>query len=51
MWILTIIIIILMAIAVGYTFLVTIGYDNFKGITLQLDEMYTNTAEMACAVF
>jgi hypothetical protein len=31
-------------------FLVTTGYDNFNGITLELDEMYTNTDEMACAV-
>lgn len=51
MTILTIIITVLMFIAVGYTFLVTTGYDNFKGITIQLDEMYTNTGEMAYAVF
>ena len=38
-------------VVIGYTFLVTTGYDNFKGINLQLDERYTNTNEMACAVF
>lgn len=35
----------------GYVFLVTTGYDNLKGINLQLDEMYSDTNEMACAVF
>jgi hypothetical protein len=47
----TIIITILIVITLGYIFLITIGYDNFRGITLQLDDVYTNTSEMACAVF
>lgn len=41
----------IMLVVVGYADLVTTGYDNFKGITLQLDEMYKNTGEMAYAVF
>lgn len=40
-----------MLVVVCYANLVTTGYDNFRGITLQLDEMYTNTNEMACVVF
>lgn len=38
------------AALLGYTFLSTTGYDYFHGITLQLDEMYTNINEMADAV-
>jgi flavorubredoxin len=43
--------IIVMVVILGYTGLVTTGYDNFKGINLQLDEMYTSSNEMAYAVF
>lgn len=32
-----------------YTNMVTFGYDNFKGITLELDEMYNNDTEIAYA--
>lgn len=47
---LSILALVAMLAIVWYTFLVTTGYDNFKGITLQLDDMYSNTNEMACAV-
>lgn len=49
MSIFTIIIIIFMFSAVFFSWLVTVGYDNFKGITLQLDQMYNNPTEMAYA--
>lgn len=38
------------AALLGYVFLSTTGYDYIHGITLQLDEMYTNINEMADAV-
>jgi len=34
-----------------YAGLVTSGFDNFRGITLQLDDVYNNPKKMACAVF
>lgn len=48
--VLTIIIAIAMFAAFAYTLLVTVGYDNFSGITLELDNMYNNTREIADAV-
>jgi flavorubredoxin len=38
-----------MFIAVVYSGLVSIRYDNFKGITLELDKIYSNTSEMEYA--
>lgn len=40
---------VLMLSAAAYSFLTSTGYDNFKGITLELDTMYDNTTEMAHA--
>ena len=51
MGVFTIIISILIIAVLGYIFLLSIGYDNFRGITLQLDEVYTSIDEMTCAVF
>lgn len=47
----SIILIVLVPVVLGYLFFITMGHDNFRGITLQLDDMYTNKNEMARAVF
>lgn len=47
----TIALIIIFGIIVVYAILVTMGYDNLRGITIHLDEIYSNTKLMACAVF
>jgi hypothetical protein len=49
--ILCIIAIIAMMGAVGYSVLVTTGYNNFRGINLQLDDMNKSTDEMAFDVY
>jgi hypothetical protein len=49
--ILSIVAIIAMMLAVGYSVLVTTGYNNFRGINLQLDDMYKSTDEMAFEVY
>lgn len=36
---------------VGYSVLVTTGFDNFKGINFQLEKIYKNTDEMAFEVY
>ncbi|MHC1683888.1 MAG: hypothetical protein AB6733_13190 [Clostridiaceae bacterium] len=41
---------ILMFLAIGFSFFVTVGYENFRGITVELDKVYDNTSEMAYAV-
>ena len=46
-----IIAIVALLVVIGYTFLVTTGYENLRGINLQLDEIYKNKDEMAYAVF
>jgi hypothetical protein len=43
--------IIAMMLAVGYSVLVTTGYNNFRGINLQLDDMNKSTDEMAFEVY
>ena len=42
---------ILIIVAFYYSFLISVGGDNFKGINLQLDDFYTNNKEMALAAF
>lgn len=42
--------IIAMGLAVGYSYFVAIGHENFKGITVVLDKVYNNTSDMAYAV-
>ncbi|MEK6264311.1 MAG: hypothetical protein N2B06_06020 [Clostridium sp.] len=49
--ILCIVAIVAMMVAVGYSVLVTTGYNNFRGINLQLDDMYKSTDEMAFEVY
>ena len=42
---------IMVSIMLAYAGFITLGYDNFRGITIQLDKVYKNTAEMASATF
>lgn len=49
MIIVTIIVCVLMIGAVTYSAFVSLGYENFRGITIELDKVYNNTSEMAYA--
>lgn len=41
---------VLMFLAIGFSFFVSVGYENFRGFTIELDKFYDNTSEMAYAV-
>lgn len=49
MIIVTIFVGILMFGAITYSVFVSFGYENFRGITIELNEVYDNTSEMAYA--